>query len=118
MLVKPGFYIYVGSAFGPGGLRGRLFHHLSRVESPHWHIDYLRPVTNLVEVWITEDQQKREHEWARALAAGQVAFIPLPRFGASDCRCPAHLFFLPLQPSLDWFLERLGMILYAKPYTQ
>ena len=39
--IVPGFYAYVGSAFGSGGLRARLGHHLESTASPHWHIDYL-----------------------------------------------------------------------------
>ncbi len=111
MLVQPGFYLYIGSAFGPGGLGGRLSHHLSPVESPHWHIDYLRPVTSLAEVWVTEDRQKREHEWAQALAASREAIIPKPGFGASDCHCRAHLFFFPVRPTLEWFSVRIKMVL-------
>jgi Uri superfamily endonuclease len=37
-----GYYAYVGSAFGPGGLAARLSHHLRRSHKPRWHIDYLR----------------------------------------------------------------------------
>ena len=38
--VVPGFYAYVGSAFGSGGLRARIGHHLESTAAPHWHIDY------------------------------------------------------------------------------
>ena len=39
-----GYYIYVGSAFGSGGLAARLRHHLKVSLTPHWHIenDHLR----------------------------------------------------------------------------
>ena len=37
----PGFYAYVGSAHGAGGLRARIQHHLESTAEPHWHIDYL-----------------------------------------------------------------------------
>ena len=49
--LQPGFYVYVGSAHGPGGLRARLAHHLEPTARPHWHIDYLRAHTNPEEVW-------------------------------------------------------------------
>jgi len=39
--IVPGFYAYVGSAFGSGGLRARIGHHLESTTAPHWHIDYL-----------------------------------------------------------------------------
>ncbi len=38
--IVPGFYSYVGSAFGPVGLRARIGHHLESTAAPHWHIDY------------------------------------------------------------------------------
>ena len=37
--VASGWYLYTGSALGPGGLRGRLRHHLQPAPRPHWHID-------------------------------------------------------------------------------
>jgi Uri superfamily endonuclease len=33
----PGFYAYVGSAFGPGGIRARIHHHLELVADPKGH---------------------------------------------------------------------------------
>ena len=42
----PGFYAYVGSAFGPGGLQARVGHHLAGTAEPHWHIDYLLRIAN------------------------------------------------------------------------
>jgi hypothetical protein len=42
-----GFYVYVGSALGPVGVRGRLAHHLKPSRRPHWHIDYLRAHTRV-----------------------------------------------------------------------
>ena len=38
---KQGFYLYIGSAKGPGGLRARIKRHLSRRKKLKWHIDYL-----------------------------------------------------------------------------
>jgi len=38
----PGYYIYIGSAFGPGGVRARMLRHLRADKPKHWHIDYLR----------------------------------------------------------------------------
>jgi Domain of unknown function DUF123 len=43
--LQSGFYVYVGSALGPGGVRARLAHHLKLSRRPHWHIDYLRAHT-------------------------------------------------------------------------
>lgn len=53
--VQPGFYVYVGSAFGPGGVRARVWHHQRSSARPHWHVDYLRRTARLVEVWYTAE---------------------------------------------------------------
>ena len=63
----PGFYIYVGSAFGPGGLKARIGHHRKRPGQPHWHIDYLGPFLKLIEIWYTYDPVRREHPWAQTI---------------------------------------------------
>jgi Uri superfamily endonuclease len=90
----PGWYLYVGSAFGPGGLRGRMNHHLHSTASPRWHIDYLRGVCRIVQIRYSVGV-RLEHDWASTLCAGAGGSIPLPRFGASDCKCPAHLVHMP-----------------------
>lgn len=101
--IRPGFYIYTGSAFGPGGLKARLAHHLKRSANPRWHIDYLRQQANIYEIWYTYDSQKREHEWADRFYALSSAEIPFPGFGSSDCRCPSHLFYFAAVPSFGSF---------------
>lgn len=92
LAVTPGCFLYVGSALGAGGLAGRLRHHLRVTPRPHWHIDALRAVTELAGVWWCASPMRLEHAWAQALAALPDCKIPLARFGASDCRCAAHLF--------------------------
>lgn len=89
-----GWYAYVGSAFGPGGLRGRLKHHLAPVTKPHWHIDYLRAAAPVREVWYCASEIRYEHQWADMLLARPDTTIPVPRFGASDCKCASHLVYL------------------------
>ena len=99
LILKPGFYVYVGSAFGPGGLKARINHHIHYSDRPHWHLDYLRPAVSVWEIWYTYDQVRREHQWAEIHAQTRRAHTPLPGFGASDCRCPSHLFFYKSKPS-------------------
>ena len=98
-----GFYLYIGSAFGPGGLSARIKHHSRIAKKPHWHIDYLRLFTNLNNVWLTYDSQHREHQWAQLLKDSPGGFVPLKGFGSSDCNCESHLFFYKLKPSLKNF---------------
>ncbi|KXK49345.1 MAG: GIY-YIG nuclease family protein [Phototrophicaceae bacterium] len=92
--VPPGGYAYVGSAFGSGGLRGRLRHHLAPVRRPHWHIDWFRTAASVCEVWVAEGAAV-EHAWAGHLLEQPGAFAPIPRFGASDCGCATHLIGFP-----------------------
>ncbi len=71
-----------------------------------WHIDALRRVTQPVAAWCAPGQ-RCEHEWAQSLASASRVRVPFARFGASDCRCPAHLFFLKGDPDSTWLLECL-----------
>lgn len=107
--ITPGCYLYLGSAFGAGGLAGRLAHHFKESTSPHWHIDYLRRYAQISGVWWTCDQRRREHEWANVLIADACATIPLPHFGASDCRCASHLVWYHTPPTHSHFVEMLRL---------
>jgi len=104
--IPRGWYIYVGSAFGSGGLRARCLHHLRPVLRLHWHIDYLRSAASLQDIWFTPDPVPREHLWAEMTAGLPGADIPIPRFGASDCRCRSHLFHFASKPVLAIFRRR------------
>jgi Uri superfamily endonuclease len=95
-----GFYLYVGSALGPGGLAGRLARHRRLDKRMRWHIDYLRARAAWVGAYYAAGQERRECSWARALCGLPGASLPAPRFGASDCRCPAHLIHLTHLPDV------------------
>lgn len=103
-----GWYAYVGSARGPGGLAARLARHLRQVKPLHWHIDYLRAHASPVEIWYVTGTQRRECVWARSLLGLSDASVPVPRFGASDCRCFTHLIHFALPPDLAVFAGALG----------
>jgi len=57
ILFRAGYYAYVGSAFGPGGLKSRVKRHLRMDKKTVWHIDYLREVAEPVEVWICSGEK-------------------------------------------------------------
>lgn len=82
-----GWYGYVGSAHGPGGLQARLRRHRSLEKRVRWHVDYLRAAAEWVEAWMAPLSAVWECEWARRLAAWPGAGVPVGGFGASDCRC-------------------------------
>ncbi len=115
--LSPGFYVYVGSARGPGGLAARISRHLRREKTLHWHIDYLTTRVLPVSVLYTAEAQASECMWAQRLLALQGAFVPLVGFGNSDCRdgCPAHLVGLGYgaNDSTESVVERLSSILQA-----
>ena len=98
--LRRGFYVYVGSALGPGGVRARVAHHAKVAPRPRWHIDYLRLHARLDRVWYSLGEIRREHRWARVIRALEGASVPIAGFGSSDCRCAAHLFFFAARPSL------------------
>ncbi len=86
-----GYYGYVGSAQGPGGLAARVGRHLKGGSKLRWHIDYLRRAAQPAALWCCASPRRWEHDWAAALAAVPDTWLPAPGFGASDCHCPSHL---------------------------
>jgi len=105
--INPGYYCYVGSAFGPGGVLARVRRHCRISEHKHWHIDYLREATSPTCVWFNHSSTRREHRWAGAL--GQLPDAePLHGLGCTDCDCPAHLYYFPAPPTPDDFARLAG----------
>ena len=82
MRLQPGYYVYLGSALGSGGLRARIAHHQKPSLRPHWHIDYLRAHTRFHCIWFSYDARRREHQWARVMRTVRSAMAPLLGFGA------------------------------------
>lgn len=95
----PGYYIYIGSAFGPGGVAARVGRHLRRDKTKRWHIDYLRAYSTPSCVWCSYAPDRIEHSWAQALAARSDK-EGIAGFGCSDCSCPTHLFYAAEKPNL------------------
>ncbi|MET0070057.1 MAG: GIY-YIG nuclease family protein [Candidatus Thiodiazotropha sp.] len=93
LAIKPGYYLYVGSAFGPGGVPARVARHCREAKKKHWHIDYLREAATVSSVWYSQAGNRLEHRWAQALSEWSEA-EPVQGFGCSDCSCEAHLFHL------------------------
>ena len=102
-----GFYAYVGSALGPGGLHARLRHHASRTPRPHWHVDHLRRAADLLEAWVCVSGRRLEHRLARLLPRAVGVRPHLARFGSSDCSCETHLFFSRRKPSFRRFRHQI-----------
>ena len=90
--VLPGTYLYVGSAFGPGGVAARVSRHCGITKVKHWHIDYLRERAVLESAWFSHASERLEHCWAAALN-GCDGLQAIAGFGCSDCQCASHLFY-------------------------
>ncbi|MEE9493885.1 MAG: GIY-YIG nuclease family protein [Gammaproteobacteria bacterium] len=103
---QAGYYYYVGSAFGPGGLRARIRHHAGHSRRKHWHIDYLSELAELQSVFFVADTQRFEHEWAQRLMSLALLNIPVKGFGATDCHCLSHLFYSAETVDLAQILRR------------
>jgi Uri superfamily endonuclease len=103
-----GWYIYVGSALGSGGLH-RLGRHISlnqkKNKLPKWHVDYIltSPDFSLVYTVCALTMDRKECQLARELNGNSVQ-----RFGCSDCSCTSHFFYRknkPLKEILTAFHE-------------
>jgi len=100
-----GFYVYNGSAFGPGGLK-RVERHRRKSEAEsgcHWHIDYLltSTKTEVVEVF-TKEASNHECSFSKEMM-GKFGFID--DFGCSDCGCSSHLFYSEGRSDLENFIR-------------
>ncbi|MDO5844060.1 MAG: GIY-YIG nuclease family protein [Methanocorpusculum sp.] len=104
-----GWYVYVGSALGSGGL-SRVERHIrfyrERYRKPKWHIDYLMEKIRLEEVVCAETEERLE-----CILAKNVGGAGISKFGCSDCFCETHLFYRkdsPLEEILTAF-EKTGL---------
>lgn len=101
--LQPGVYVYVGSAFGPEGVRARVKRHVRDDGARHWHVDYVRAVTRLAAVWYTHDADRRECTWAGVLCQMEDSPVPLEGVGASDCTCATHIVGFEDRPRISAF---------------
>jgi len=98
---RAGWYIYVGSALGSGGLK-RLERHCSlarsRDKQPKWHVDYLLASScfSLVYAVYTITAERLECRLARELNDNGIL-----KFGCSDCSCTSHLFYRQSDPKQE-----------------
>ena len=91
--IRKGYYVYIGSAMGPGGVLARLKHHSKISQRPHWHLDYLRAETEFYQAYALGSPERKECEWANLIAKSEDATEPMKGFGSSDCTCRTHLFY-------------------------
>jgi Uri superfamily endonuclease len=102
ILFPAGHYIYVGSALGPGGLAARLARHLRHKKRYFWHIDYFLQQARVVDIHTERSGTRLECAWARIVRDMPGTRVVAFGFGASDCNCPSHLFFLGSDSRSHW----------------
>jgi len=85
-----GYYIYAGSANGPGGLRARLRRHFRREKQAHWHVDELTMAA--AHIMAVAVPGGTECDIVARLQAAPYFSHALAGFGSSDCTtCCSHL---------------------------
>lgn len=98
--IESGYYLYVGSAHGGGGLQARVTRHLAVDKPLRWHMDYLRPQLTPIAVWWQACPERLEDQWVEQIP--QIGVQAHHKgFGASDSRHFSHLFFSTQPPSFE-----------------
>jgi len=91
--LKPGYYVYVGSAMK--NLFQRVGRHISYKEGTykkHWHIDNILEVGNVERVFLIPDGEYREIQVSKMFSK---EFMSIKGFGASDIKeLEANLYFI------------------------
>jgi Uri superfamily endonuclease len=109
---QKGWYVYVGSALN--GLEQRIQRHLQKQKKIHWHIDYLLPFTEVVDIFYKENVRRDECRIARMFDRN---ISDVSGFGCSDCTCSSHLYtgsFQDIRRIID-SLEMESYLLHTNP---
>jgi Uri superfamily endonuclease len=93
-----GYYIYTGSAHN--GLKKRVGRHLRKDKKHFWHIDYLLDFASIKKVYFFTNSKLEECALNVKMLKEPEAKIIMPKFGSSDCGCPAHLVFFEKMPKM------------------
>ncbi|MHA1440967.1 MAG: GIY-YIG nuclease family protein [Candidatus Heimdallarchaeota archaeon] len=115
------YYIYIGSALGPGGLGSRLWRHFRKDKKIHWHIDYflMAESSKIIGAGELESDEKIECEIAQKIqnSYAEDELIPVKKFGSSDCKCKTHLFKLKEKDTKKFFkiIKKLRFKIVTKP---
>jgi len=87
---RQGVYFYVGSA--QRNLSARIERHNQKKKTLRWHIDYLSARSEMLGAITITGPRELECQLAKKLSS---MFEPAVHgFGASDCRCAGHLFYV------------------------
>lgn len=102
MTFPAGWYIYVGSALGAGGLARVTRHihlfHGKGTSRPRWHIDHLLMDDRFVLTSVVSGETTERLECTLARHIGGEG---VKGFGCSDCRCNTHLLYRDNDPQQE-----------------
>ncbi|MEM1509811.1 MAG: GIY-YIG nuclease family protein [Thermofilaceae archaeon] len=90
--LRPGCYVYIGSARGPGGLAARISRHLKLNKKVRWHIDHLTTKSVAIHYIVFSFNISTECPLTPQLEL--LGFKHCVKgFGNTDCkaRCTSHL---------------------------
>jgi Uri superfamily endonuclease len=93
-----GYYVYTGSALN--GLEKRVERHRKKNKKHFWHIDYLLDFASIKAFFLFTNGEVDECVLNLKMLEKPEAKIIMPKFGASDCSCPAHLVFFEKIPKM------------------
>ncbi len=93
-----GIYVYVGSALGhANAIESRVTRHLKKSKKLFWHIDKITssPEARISSFFSILADTSIECTVSQKLFASGNFSVPIPKFGASDCKkgCPAHFYY-------------------------
>jgi len=106
--IHKGYYVYIGSAMGPGGVMARLRHHRKISQRPHWHLDYLRAQMEFYQAYALFSLERKECECANLMSKSEIASEPINGFGSSDCHCRTHLFYFSSHTKMVTAISRIS----------
>ncbi|MHA1198038.1 MAG: GIY-YIG nuclease family protein [Candidatus Heimdallarchaeaceae archaeon] len=94
--LEAGFYLYVGSAYGAGGLASRLHRHIRKKKKRHWHIDQVTMSSKTSVIGIGVSINNNIECLTAQILSGLDQIKPIYSFGNSDCKdtCTSHFFRL------------------------
>ena len=107
ILLKKGFYVYVGSALN--GLEQRIQRHLRENKKIHWHIDYLLKYAKVINAFYKENNIREECLIAKIF---EGTLHSISGFGCSDCKCKSHLFYREYN-EIKHIIDKLDMKSYS-----
>ncbi|NHJ88111.1 MAG: GIY-YIG nuclease family protein [Asgard group archaeon] len=92
-----GCYLYIGSAFGRGGLNGRINRHKRLNKKIFWHIDFLLSSETVTLVLIGKIFSDKRWECPINIRLkdffSDEKLTHIINFGSSDCQCVSHLYY-------------------------